>query len=224
MSRISSEPTTSFCGLTKATVCPGFSDFACPSSTGNDSGMVQAYFLPSWTITSSSRTRLNVSRSIGPVSGLSPPSPRRYSVERSASLTARRGSDAVRARKSTASSAGTLRLTGSFSPPCGGIKSDIAKLSLNLIRQGVIFLNTADQLRQSNALQSALFLRLYFLPDGEQDTDDGRMASLGEGRARRGGTIVDGVDDVRQRNRLRRTCQLIAAGCAAHANDQARRL
>ena len=73
----SREPTTSSRPLTRATVWPGLSVAACSADTGKASGMVQAYFLPSWTMTSSSRTRSKVALSIGPVSGLRPPSPRR---------------------------------------------------------------------------------------------------------------------------------------------------
>ena len=63
--------------LTSATSCPTFNRPANSASTGNAIGMVQAYSLPLCSMTDSSSTRLYVAESIGPTSGLSPPSPSR---------------------------------------------------------------------------------------------------------------------------------------------------
>jgi len=62
-------------------------------------------------------------RSIGPVSGLRPPSPRRYSVDRSASLTGTRLRLARAGAELRDLPAGTLRLIGSLRPPWGAIRS-----------------------------------------------------------------------------------------------------
>src|SRR4051794_29411588 len=59
------------------------------------------------------------------MSGLRPPSPMRYRLDRSASLTGTRARLAARLLKSAISALGTWRLTGSCSPPCGGIRSGI---------------------------------------------------------------------------------------------------
>src|SRR5438270_6434530 len=119
-------------------------------------------------ITSSSRTRSNVARSIGPCSGLRPPSPRRYRVDRSASLTATRGSAWARPRKSAASSAGTVRLTGSLSPPCGGIRSGMDGSPSDLVGKGTVFLGAADQVGEGHRLEEAPLLGLGFFPDAAQ--------------------------------------------------------
>src|SRR5262249_35841844 len=84
---------------------------------GKAIGIVQAYFLPLRTITSSSSTRSHSSRVIGPVNGDSPPSPILYKLERSASLSA-----TFFACVPTSS---RVRLTGSLSPACGEIRSAI---------------------------------------------------------------------------------------------------
>src|SRR5262249_53453299 len=157
----------------------GLRPLACASSTGNDSGMVQAYFLPPWTMTSSSRTRSKVARSIGPVRGLRPPSPRRYSVDRSASLTGSRGSAAARALKSAASAAGTLRSTGSLRPPCGGIKSGIIA-PLDLVGKGLTLTAAAQQFGEADALQRPLLLHLDLLPHRQQGADDGCAVGLAQ--------------------------------------------
>src|SRR5438552_3823701 len=62
---------------------------------------------------------------MGPTRGLRPPSPRRYRLERSASLTGTFFREAAWPRRSATSPAGTVRLTGSLRPPWGGIKSFI---------------------------------------------------------------------------------------------------
>src|SRR5262249_25572459 len=76
-------------------------------------------------MTSSERTLLYVCEFIGPVSGLRPPSPKRYSDERSASETTTFLRPAASLRNVATSPAGTVRSTGSLSPPCGGSRSDI---------------------------------------------------------------------------------------------------
>src|SRR5437762_3451722 len=57
MSLTLSVPTTSFWLLISATVTPGLISLASAPSTGKESGIVQAYFLPLARMTSSSSTR-----------------------------------------------------------------------------------------------------------------------------------------------------------------------
>ena len=62
---------------------------------------------------------------IGPVSGLSPPSPNRKTVERSASETGILTSVSACARRESTASEATMQQMGSVRPPCGGIKLDM---------------------------------------------------------------------------------------------------
>src|SRR5207244_13085159 len=121
-------PTISFLLLVKATVSPALSVAASALSTGNEMGIVHANLRPPTSITSSSRTRLKVALSIGPVRGLRPPSPKRYRLDRSASLMGTFLRDAVLLTNSARSAAGMVRLTGSDKAPCGAIQSAIARL------------------------------------------------------------------------------------------------
>src|SRR5262249_20775395 len=142
-------------------------------------------------MTSSSSTLLKAAPSIGPVSGLRPPSPRRYSVDRSASLTGTRFSAAASRRTAAASASGAVPLTGSLPPPGGGTRSGIetdsgclaaagraarseraavraaAKrtMELNLISHRVGILRAAHQLGQRQLFQHALLLGLDLAPD-----------------------------------------------------------
>src|SRR5262249_18274101 len=89
-------------------------------------GIVHAYRLPPCSMYAESRTRSYVARSIGPVSGDRPPSPKRYTLERSASDTGTFGSVAAFASKVFRSASGTVQDTGSERPPCGGMRSPMS--------------------------------------------------------------------------------------------------
>src|SRR5262245_60807393 len=109
---------------------------------------------------------------MGPVSGLRPPSPRRYKLDRSASLTGTRLRPAARRRKSSASAAATVRSTGTVNPPCGGIRSCMGRSPwvrirnpLNLIRNRTGLVGPADEVGKGQLLEAALFLGLEFFPD-----------------------------------------------------------
>src|SRR6185436_18235340 len=70
-----------------------------------------------------SSTRSYVARSIGPMSGERPPSPKRYTVDRSASETGTFFRVAALVVNACRSPSATVQETGSLRPPCGGMRS-----------------------------------------------------------------------------------------------------
>src|SRR5262245_24997103 len=118
-----------------------------------------------------------------------------------------RGREAARARKSAASSVGTLRDTGSLSPPWGAIRSGCgmhsspwfsreprrargsrspglaAKQFSDLIRQGTGRLGAAKELGEGERFEQLLFLGLNLPPDRLQSGRRGRVVGFPEGGA-----------------------------------------
>src|SRR5262249_48041818 len=147
--------------------------------------------------------------------------------ERSAAETGTFGSLPASVRKTPVSPSGTIRLTGSDSPPCGGTRSAMVQATpeirsgSDVIHIGVLCASQLSQLGEVDLAEMFFLEAVGFLPDVSQDMPAGRRVRFMFGD-RGGRRSLDRLDDVPDRNFVRLDRQPVSSGCPPNAGDESR--